>query len=98
MEVYQLAFDGRQFQVAATARLMFGRLLEGAVLSNPGITTAIPDGEDLLFAMGGQIEQDRGSGLTRWRRGRAGWRPVSWTPITGPDNAFEPQRGPGPGR
>ncbi len=90
MEVYQLAYDGRRFEVTATARLRFGRLLDGAVLSNPGITTAIPDGEDLLFAMGGQIEQARGSGLTRWRRGQEGWRPVSWTPITGPDNAFEP--------
>ncbi len=61
MEVYQLAYDGRRFEVTATARLRFGRLLDGAVLSNPGITTAIPDGEDLLFAMGGQIEQARGS-------------------------------------
>ena len=90
MEVYDLAYDGRRFEVTETARLTFGRLLDGAVLSNPGITTAIPDGEDLLFAMGGQIEQARGSGLTRWRRGQEGLRPVSWTPITGPDNAFEP--------
>lgn len=33
-----------------------------------------------------------GSGLSRWRRGKNGWQPVSYTPVPveGPDMAFEP--------
>ncbi len=88
-EVYQLAYDGDSFLVTETQRIPFDRLLDGAVLSNPGLTIAIPDGEDLLFAMGGGIQDGFGSGLTRWSRKDGTWNPISWVPITGPDGSFE---------
>ncbi len=88
-EVYQLAYDGTSFLVTETQRIPYDRLLEGALISNPGMTIAIPDGEDLLFAMGGGIQDGFGAGLTRWSRQKGSWRPTSWVPITGPDGSFE---------
>ena len=90
LEVYQLAYDGHTFLVTETERIPYEDLLKGAVISHPGLTTAIPDGEDVLFAMGGQIQEGFGSGLTRWRRQASTWKPVSWVPITDPDGSFEP--------
>ncbi len=91
LEVYQLAYDDEGgFRMIGEERIPYGELLEGAVLSNPGLTNAIADGEDLLYTMGGGIEDGRGSGLTRWRRLDGKWRPVSWVPVTEPDGSFEP--------
>ncbi len=88
-EVCQLAYDGDSFLVTETKRIPFDQLLEGALISNPGMTTAIPDGEDLLFAMAGGIQDGFGAGLTRWSRQSGTWRPTSWVPITDPDGSFE---------
>jgi hypothetical protein len=32
---------------------------------------------------------DVGAGVTRWRRGARGWRPVEFVPVTGEDNSLE---------
>lgn len=90
MEIYQFAYDGRSFQVTRTDRLEFDRLLAGTSLQNPGLSAAIADGDDLLFPMGGRISGGSGSGVTRWRLGADGWRPVAWHPVSGPDGSFEP--------
>jgi hypothetical protein len=90
MEVFQFAYDGSAFKVTATARLPFDRLLDGHSLSNPGLSSAIADGDDLLFPMGGGIGGGSGSGMTRWRRGADGWRAAAWTPVTEADGSFEP--------
>ncbi len=39
---------------------------------------------------GGPLGRNIGSGLSRWRFGPRGWRPVDYVPISGPDLAFEP--------
>ena len=88
-EVYQLAYDGSSFLVTETQRIPYDRLLEGSLISNPGMTIAIPDGEDLLFAMAGGIQGGSGAGITRWRRQAGTWKPSSWVPITDPDGSFE---------
>ena len=90
MELHQFAYDGTTFRVTVTERVPFNRLLAGDSLENPGLSSALPDGDDLLFPMGGRIGGARGSGVTRWQRGPAGWRPVAWLPVTGPDGSFEP--------
>ena len=89
VELYQLAYDGSRFELIETERIPYQEVLDGSELANPGMTNAIADGEDLLFAMGGRIGDGSGAGLTRWRRQGGKWRPVSWVPITGPDNSFE---------
>ena len=90
MEIYQFAYDGRSFQVTRSDRIEFDRLLAGTLLNNPGLSAALADGDDLLFPMGGQIADGQGSGVTRWRRGADGWRPVAWHPVTSSDHSFEP--------
>jgi hypothetical protein len=101
-ELCQLAYDGSELRVTGTERIEYGELLPGRVLTNPGITNAIADGDDLLFAMGENIDSCgtrnprllggsfRGSGVARWRRGAAGWRPHGFVPITESDASFEP--------
>ena len=88
-EVYQFAYDGRSFKVTRTDRFEFDRLLAGTRIHNPGLSAAVADGDDLLFPMGPVADRD-GSGVTRWRRGAEGWRPVAWHPVTSADGSFEP--------
>jgi hypothetical protein len=92
MELSQLRYDGKSFQVTGTERIPYERLLPGATLANPGLSNAIPDGEDLLFPMSSAAERPTAAqaGLVRWKRGEQGWRPISWTPITPMDQSFEP--------
>ena len=52
-ELKQYVFDGKVFQVTRNERFLFSQLLPGWSLTNPGITSAIPDDDDLLFAMAG---------------------------------------------
>ena len=92
MELYQLRYDGKVFQLTGTERIPYDRLLPGATLSNPGLSNAVPDGEDLLFPMSGVTEKATAAqaGVVRWKRGEQGWRPISWMPITPEDQSFEP--------
>lgn len=90
-EVHQFSFDGDRFQVAKTERVRTRDLVSGWRVGNSGITNAISDGDDLLFAMtGGKPGGGSGAGVTRWRRQGADWRPVSFTPVTGEDGSKEP--------
>ena len=101
LELHQYSYDGKNFRIVSTERIQENQLLPGWVLSNPPIRNAIPDGEDLLMGMaGGKVSLARwmanpeeakvGAGLTRWRWGSEGWRPVSFVPITPLDGSFEP--------
>ena len=117
--LYQFAFDGENFSITDMQPLGPDELLPGWLVFNRGISTAIPDGEDLLFPMvagrDDEIAREHakrlkaagrepyrsaheavgecyGSGLSRWQRGEAGWRPVAFQriPGPGPDMSFEP--------
>ncbi len=82
VEVYQLAYDGVDFRVSRTDEVPPEEMLEGAHLLNPGVCTAIPDGEDLLLPMGEAVVADaQREGIVRWRRGREGWRPVGFVAV-----------------
>ena len=82
VEVYQLAYDGVDFKVSRTDHVPPEEMVEGAHLLNPGVCTAIPDGEDLLLPMGEAVVTDaQREGVTRWARGREGWRPVDFVPV-----------------
>ena len=88
-EVHQLSYDGGSFQVVETERLASEDLLSGWKL-NTGLMNAIPDGDDLILAMGGSREgQVGGSGMARWRRVDGKWQVVSFVPVTGSDGSFE---------
>ena len=88
-EVHQLSYDGDSFQVVKTERVASEDLLAGWKL-NTGLMNAIPDGDDLILAMGGSREgQAGGSGMARWRRVDGQWEVVSFVPVTGGDSSSE---------
>ena len=88
-EVHQLSYDGNSIQVSKTDRVGSEDLLSGWALA-PGLMNAIPDGDDLILAMGGsKPDQSGGSGMARWRRVDGQWRPVSFVSATGQDSSNE---------
>ena len=89
LELHQLAYDGDVFQVVKSERLTTDALLSGWSLII-SLMTAIPDGDDLLFAMQGHKPgETASSGLARWKNLEGEWRPFSFVPITGGDGATE---------
>ncbi len=92
-ELHQFSYDGEDetFQVVKTDRISEMDLIPGWRIGNIGITNAIPEGDDLLFSMvGGKPNGGSGTGVVRWRREAADWRPVSFTSVTGEDGSKEP--------
>jgi hypothetical protein len=94
LELHQYAFDGRTLRVTNTERVGVDELLSGWRLSGTPMNNAIPDGDNLLLGMAGgkfdRAEQRPGAGVTKWTRGKQGWRPVGYVPVTEPDRSFEP--------
>ena len=123
----QFRYDGQNFEMTRIDDLRIDQFLPRWDLTNRGYSTALCDGEDLLFgAVGGPADEvtsvglsgamgdgedlicgsvgrratvdkpeefaegQRGSGLSRWRYGENGWRPVEFTPVGGFDSSFEP--------
>jgi hypothetical protein len=92
LEIQQYRFDGRAFRVEGTERVYYDQLLPGWTIYNPGLSTAIADGDDLLQAFASSAGADRrrhnydgvDAGVLRWRHGPKGWRPVEFLPATGP--------------
>lgn len=89
--VYQFAWDGSRFLVTHAER----RAPEDALqigdgpwrVVGPGITCAIADGDDLLYPVLASDSSRNVSGVTRWRSGPEGWRPVVFHGISG---GYEP--------
>lgn len=87
-ELFQYTFDGRQFRVTSRERVEEDGLLPGWIFSRPGLTAAIPDGDDLLAPIcGGRPGKPHASGIMRWSRRNGAWRPVSFQLVTGSDGA-----------
>ena len=78
VELYQFACDGDRFEVLGTEKI------SGEY--RPGLTSAIPDGDDLLYPMSG----DGRSGVTRWTRDSTGWHIESFYAVDGSEESFEP--------
>jgi hypothetical protein len=100
-ELRQFAFDGATFSVTRVDRLDVGTAVSGHTLFGGPLHAAIPDGDDLLLAYTAfrPGQEGRGfvdkigtmvAGMTRWRRGSQGWRPVSFVPATGEIDCIEP--------
>ncbi|MBT3377543.1 MAG: hypothetical protein HN742_12440 [Lentisphaerae bacterium] len=85
-EVHQFAYDGRRFSATRSAS---GHEQphpsvkdSGWDIISPGITTAIPDGDDLLQAAAARNGSGQISGVLRWTRVGPMWEPVRFTPVT----------------
>lgn len=93
-EVHQFAFDGNKFRILESEPIAPDRLLSGWVLGSGGMTSAVPDGDDLVIPFTGCRKNDGwGIGLLRWRRQQGKWRPERFVPaLVGNDGqgSFEP--------
>jgi len=85
VEVLQLAFDGQTMHLLRTDRRDGAQPLtsdDGSfAITVPGMSMALPDGEDLLFAVEAQGERGHTAGVSRWRRQDGEWRPVAYRPV-----------------
>ncbi|MCX5660894.1 MAG: hypothetical protein NTW19_14410 [Planctomycetota bacterium] len=88
-EAYQLAYDGKSFTTRLSHRWMqkSGEPLrigdtDWAVLTD-WLSTAIPDGDDLLLpTLGAKVDRSALSvGVIRWARRGGAWTPVDYDPV-----------------
>lgn len=87
LEVHQFAFDGTEFSVTDTRLIRSEGLLPigdtGWHVITPGLTSAIPDGDDLLFSLLARRDDGGGQvcGVSRWRHVEGAWRPIELWPV-----------------
>ena len=81
--MFQFAYDGKIFKVTEKQPVDEATLLSDWKLVGNFVTNAIPDGKDLLYVMISRVNGIAVAGVTRWQYGAKGWRPVSFTPVTG---------------
>jgi hypothetical protein len=85
-EVHQFSYDGERFAAERSASGAGGAHPQVGEtewrIIHPGITNAIPDGDDMLLAA--NVTPGKGAicGVTRWRRADGLWRPVGLSPVT----------------
>jgi hypothetical protein len=83
LESFQFAYNGRDFQILEKKRVESKTLLlPNWEFAGEGLPNAIPDGSDLLLSMAVRVADGMVSGVTRWRYGEDGWRPVSFVSVT----------------
>ncbi len=86
VEVRQFTYDGRHFRVVKLQTMTEAHPLRagqsGWMITAPGLTTAIPDGDDLLEPVWAVRDGKRAAGISRWRWTQAGWSPVAFNPVT----------------
>lgn len=92
LEVQQFTYDGNQFAASAPVRMSADGLPVGDTgwsITAPGLSPAIPDGNDLLFAaMASNASQSGISGVARFQYCTNGWQPTSFSPITSPGESW----------
>ena len=90
-ELHQLSYEDDTLRVLGTETLSRSDLLSGWDVVGPGITVAIPDGDDLVTAVtGGKPGRSPGTGVLRWQRQGNAWRTVSFLPVPDTDGTTEP--------
>jgi hypothetical protein len=85
--LHQFAYDGKSFRITAAQMLPADAPLKIGdgqwAVTDPGLSCAVPDGDDLLFAVVAKDSVRQVAGVTRWRRDGPAWRPVIFYGITG---------------
>ena len=90
-EVHQFSYDGERFAAvrSSTPERTHPTVGETAwVISAPGITNVIPDGDDLLQAVSAGDSSRSAAGVVRWSRARGTWEPVEFWPVTPPGESW----------
>ncbi|MFH1007715.1 MAG: sialidase family protein, partial [Candidatus Latescibacterota bacterium] len=81
-ELFQFAYNGETFTITHKERVHIETLFSECAFSGLALSNAISDGEDLLFCMTAKGDPTAVDGVTRWRKGKCGWRPISFVPVT----------------
>lgn len=83
-EVHQFSYDGEQFQSVRSASGLEQPWPAAGVwqISAPGLTNAIPDGDDLLLPVTATDGSGSYTGVSRWSRAAGTWQPVAFSPVT----------------
>ena len=92
-ELHQYAYDGKEFRLLTSESVVTDQLLPGWSLWSGGLSSAVPDGDDLIIPFTGRRKQGGGSiGLLRWSRQNGQWRPTRFVPVLEGRDAwgFEP--------
>ncbi len=93
LESHQFAFDGATFRLARTELHRANDPLRigdsGWRLRRVGLTTAIPDGDDLLMA-GIASREKTAYGVVRWQAVDGIWRPSAFMPVPEVHAGMEP--------
>ncbi len=90
-EVHQLSYDGERFAAvrSSTPEQTHPKVGDTAwVISAPGITNAIPDGDDMLQAVTAGGGSASAAGVARWSRVDGIWEPVEFWPVTPPGESW----------
>ena len=82
LECFQFAYNGKDFQILEKKCTEWKTLFPHWDVIGEGLSNAIPDGSDLLLSVTGKVRDDLVDGVSRWRYGEDGWRPVSFVPVT----------------
>ncbi len=87
-EVHQLSYDGERFEAVRSASGLEEAhpVVDGSEwrIMSPGITNAIPDGDDLLLAATAFTGNGQTTGVIRWRRVDSFWQPIEYSSVTPP--------------
>jgi hypothetical protein len=83
-EVHQFSYDGKRFTaVRSSSGLEQTHPVAGVWrIGAPGLTNAIPDGDDLLLAVTASDGSGQVTGVSRWARTGNTWQPVAFSPVT----------------
>ena len=86
LEVQQFQYNGSQFTASPPVRLeQWSVGGAGWEIKSPGLSPAIPDGNDLLMAVtcaNTGVGDASVAGVARFQYGTSGWQPTSFAPIT----------------
>ncbi len=89
IERYEFYYDGDSFQSQFLSRESNWHIPEGWQVTGPGLSMAIPDGDDLLFPLFcAGSDQSLRSGVARFARQNNRWQPISFTPVTDPGSSW----------
>ncbi len=90
-ELQQYEYTRKTFRVVRTDALPIDDPATGVSYAGSSFTQAVPDGDDLLFALRAADTGDGQQlcGVARWRRGVDGWRVVDFATVPHSDGRFE---------
>lgn len=94
-EIAQFSFDGEKVGVDKIERIQRDEILPGWEFLSLSLSSAIPDGNDLLLGMQARrIDGERSSsgvaGIARWKKENKGWHISSFDPVDESIELFEP--------